>query len=131
MACVPKGREGLDVGRLAHTAVDFRGAGAIHLQAEGHIVIDRHMGIKRVGLEHHGHAAIRRVAVGHLGATNRNTAARHTFETGDHPQQCRFSTAGRAHKYSEFTGLDLEVDAMDDLGVSKGFMDVFQAQFGH
>ena len=47
-----------NVGSLAHAAVDFRGAGAVHFQAEGHIVIDRHMGIKRVGLEHHGHAAI-------------------------------------------------------------------------
>ena len=47
-----------NVGSLAHTAVDFCGAGAVHFQAEGHIVIDRHMGIKRVGLEHHGHAAI-------------------------------------------------------------------------
>ena len=28
-------------------------------------------------------------------------------------------------------GVDLEVDAMDDLGVSEGFMDVRQAQIGH
>ena len=69
--------------------------------------------------------------MGHLRAANRDAAIRHAFEAGDHPQQCRFSTAGRAHEYSELAGLDLEVDAMDDLGVSEGFMDVRQAQIGH
>ena len=42
----------------ANTAVDFPGRQLRLLQAKGHVVIDSHMRVKRIGLEHHGHTTL-------------------------------------------------------------------------
>ena len=46
-------------GRLLHLAFDL-GLGHLApvLQAEGHVVVHRHVRVQRVGLEHHGAAAV-------------------------------------------------------------------------
>ena len=47
-----------------------------HLQAEGDVVAHGHMRIERVGLEHHGEAALGRRHVGHVDAVDHDLAAR-------------------------------------------------------
>ena len=48
------------LGRLHHPRLDVVGAGLLQLHAEGHVVVDLHVRVERVGLEHHGDAALRR-----------------------------------------------------------------------
>jgi hypothetical protein len=47
-----------DVRRLAHAGVDLRLGIAAQLQAEGHVLVDAHVRVERVVLEHHGDVAV-------------------------------------------------------------------------
>ena len=86
-----------------------------HPQAEAQILLDGHVRIERVGLEHHGDAAIGRLDIVHHLAADGDLAAADVLEPGDHPEQRRFSAAGRADEDDEFAVLDVDVGAMDDL----------------
>ena len=57
---VEKRRDLQHLGRLAHALVDLLLAAAAEPHAEGHVVVDLHVRIERVGLEDHGDAALRR-----------------------------------------------------------------------
>src|SRR3546814_10793770 len=47
-----------DPGRLLHPRLDLRLRHAAQPQAIGHVVVDRHVRIERVVLEHHGDVAV-------------------------------------------------------------------------
>ena len=49
-----------DLGRLLHPLLDLGLVELPHLEAEGHVVVDAHMRIERVVLEHHRDVAIHR-----------------------------------------------------------------------
>jgi hypothetical protein len=70
----------------------------------------------RVGLEHHGDAAVLgRQVVDHL-AVDFQRAGGDVLEPRDHPQKRGLATAGRADEDDEFAVLDVDIDALDDLG---------------
>ena len=79
---------------------------AIHAQAEAHVFFDRHMRIERVGLKHHGDAAIGRVSMRHIARANVDLARGCFFEASDHPQKGGFATARRANKNTELAVVD-------------------------
>ena len=108
-----------NIGRLAHAAVDLFLACPVHLQAEGHVVIDRHMRIQRIGLEHHGDAAVGGIGGGHVVTADGDPAACHAFQPGDHPQKGGFAASRRADKHGELAGINLEIDTVDDLGLAE------------
>ncbi len=75
------------VGRFAHALVELLLARVGELQGEGHVVVDRHMRVERIGLEHHGDAALgRRQLVHHLPA-DLQRAAGDLFQARDHPEK--------------------------------------------
>ena len=83
--------------------------------AEGHVVVDRHMRIERVGLEHHGDAALRGRHVVDQLAGDLQLAAGDLLEAGDRAQQRRLAAAGRADEDDELARLDVEIDAVQDV----------------
>ncbi len=93
---------GLDVG--------FRGL--LVAQAESQIVVDAHVLVERVVLEHHGDVAVaRRQVVDHLPA-DPDVAAGDVFQAGDHAQRRRLAAAGRADQSDELLVRYFEVDVL-------------------
>ena len=88
---------------------------ALVLQAEAQVLLDAHMRIERVGLEHHRHAARRRQQMVAALAVDVDLAGAHLLEAGDHPQQRGLAAARRADEDRERAVVDREVDAVDDL----------------
>ena len=96
---------GLDLG-LGHAAV---------AQAIGHVVVDAHMRIERVVLEHHGDVALGRLDLVDDAPADIDLAAGDGLEPRHHPQQRRLAAAGGADQHAELAVADLEVDALDGL----------------
>ena len=73
------------------------------------------MGIERIGLEHHRHAAFRRIRPGHVAPADRDAAVGGFLKSRDHPQQGGLATARRADENAELAVIDLQVDPVDHL----------------
>ena len=84
------------------------------LQAEAQVLLDVHVRVERVGLEHHRHAARRRQQVVAALAVDVDLAGGDLLEAGDHAQQRGLAAAGRADEDGEGAVVDGEVDAVDD-----------------
>ena len=97
---------------------------AAHLHAEGDVLRHRHVRIERVGLEHHGDVALRRVQLVDARAVDADLALGDRLQPGDHVEQRRLAAARRADQHEEAALLDVEVDALEHLGVPKRFCDV-------
>ncbi len=102
-----------------------------HAQAKADILGHRHMRIERIGLEHHGHAALGRADLGHVLAADRQRTGGDVLEAGNHPEQRGLAAAGRADKDAELAILDVEIDALDDAERAELFLDVAQAHISH
>ena len=88
-------------------------------QAVGHVVVDGHVRIERVVLEHHRDVAIRRLDVVDDAAADIDLAGGHRLEAGDHPQQRGLAAAGRADQHAELPVADVEVDALDGVDAAR------------
>ena len=86
---------------LRHLGVDLPLRLAGHLERKAHIGRHRHVRIERVGLEHHGDAALGRILVGDVAAADLDPALAYPLQPGDHPQQGRFPAAGRPDEHQE------------------------------
>ena len=89
------------------------------------------MRIERVGLEHHGDAALGRREVVHPLAADEEIARRDVLEPGDEAQQGRFSAAGGADEDDELAVANVEIDAVDDLHPAEGFLHVLEDDISH
>src|SRR5690606_4689487 len=100
-----------------NTVLAFILALACKLHAEGHVLIDRHMRIKRIRLKHHGNAALRRrEAVDHRSVDGK--ASRGDFlKPGNETQQRGFSAAGGADENHELAGAYIHIHATDNLEI--------------
>ncbi|MCY1239821.1 hypothetical protein D9M72_526360 [compost metagenome] len=101
--------------RLVDTRLDVFGRAPGDLQRKAHVFGNRHMRIKRIGLEDHGDVAGARRQVVDLASADLDGSVADVLEAGDHAQRRRLATAGRADKRDELAVLDLEVDAVNDL----------------
>jgi hypothetical protein len=86
---------------------------------EGDVLEDRHMRIKRIGLEDHGNAALDRRLVVDPFTGNDDVAVGGVIETRNHAQQRGLATAGRADEDDELAVIHLEVDTFDHLEMSE------------
>ena len=93
---------GLDLG--------FRGL--LVAQAEGEIVVDAHVLVERVVLEHHGDVAVARRQVVDHPVADADVAAGDVLEARDHAQRRRLAAAGRADQGHELLVGDLEIDVL-------------------
>ena len=98
-------------GRL-YAPVDLVLGHLVQLQTEGHVVVDRHVRIERVALEHHGNVPVLRGHVVDQLIVDIQFAAGDLLKTGHHAQRCRFATARRADQHDKLLVLDLEVQVI-------------------
>jgi hypothetical protein len=102
------------------------------LQGEGHVVVDGHVRVERVGLEHHGDAALRRRHVVHDHPVDLERAAGDLLQPRDHPQKRGLAAARGADEDDQFALFDVEIDvAQHRDGAAIGLLDIGQLQIGH
>ena len=102
-----------------HTPVDLILRHAPVLQTIGQVVVDRHVRIERVVLEHHGDIAIGRIDIVDEPVADLDFARGDVFQAGDHPQQGRLAAAGRTDKHDELAVGDIDGDAFDGLHIAR------------
>ena len=108
--------------------VDLGAWHARGLEAEGEVLVDAHVRIERVALEHHGDAALGGRHLVHALAVDQEVAAGDRLEAGDHAQQRRLAAARGADEDGELAGIDGEVDAVDDLDVAVPLEDLLRGR---
>ncbi len=104
----------------------FGPGGACEAQAELHVLPHIHVGIERIGLEHHGDAARGRSEIGHVPPADRDGAFARFLEAGDEAQQGRLAAARRADEDDEFAVRHVEAEIGDGLEISEAFRHVAQ-----
>ena len=104
---------------LVDAALDLRLRRLAQLQAEAEILLDRHVRIERVVLEHHGDVAILGRQVGHDAIADQDLAVGDLLEPGDHAQDRRLATPGRADQHHELAVADLQRDVVDRLHAAR------------
>jgi len=99
-----------DLGRLLDPPIYLVLGRALELQPERHVLVDVHVRVERVVLEHHGDVAVLgRHVVDHV-AADRDVAAADLLEPGDHAQGRALAAARRPDQDDEFLVGDVEVD---------------------
>jgi hypothetical protein len=119
-----------------HTLVDFGFGVFAQLQAEGHVVVNRHVGIERVVLEDHRDVTILGWNVVHAFVADEDVTLGDFLQPGDHAQGGGLAAAGGADEDDKFAVFDFEVevgDGGDVLSFVAGvdFVDVFKGDFCH
>ena len=80
------------------------------------------MRIESVGLEHHCHAAFRRLHIVDWKVVDENLAVGHFLKSCDHSKQRGFSASGRPHEDNELAVRDFEINVMYDIYLAKLFL---------
>ena len=99
-----------DAGSFVYAALDFFLGGLAQLQAEGHVIINRHMGIQRVVLEHHGDVAILGRDVVYQFVADVQLAFGDFFQAGNHAQGGGLTAAGGADQNDKFLVFDIQAE---------------------
>jgi hypothetical protein len=106
------------VGRLRDPALELILRHVAQLQSETEILLDGHVGIQRVVLEHHGDVAVLgRHVVDHLVADRDRTGA-DVLQARDHPQCRRLAAAGWTDQHHELAVFDVEAEVVNRLDPS-------------
>ena len=114
----PSRRERVEVqqgGGGGHAQPDRLGRHAAKAQAEGHILLNRHVRIERVALEYHRDVPVHGRHVVDPKAVNQDVAARCLLKTGDHAQQRGLATAGWSDEGDELVLRNIKIKLRDDL----------------
>ena len=97
------------------------------LETERHVLIDAHMGIKRIVLEHHRDIAVAgRDIVDHT-VPDPDLTAGDLLQARDHTKSGSLTAAGRTDKHEELAIANIEIQVIDSrylfarLRVGKGF----------
>ena len=121
-----------DLGSLGHAALDFVFRELSKLEAESHVVIDRHMRIQSIVLENHRDVAVLGLDIIDQAIADIAFAVADFLETGDHAQGGRLAAAGRTNQDDEFFIRDFDVEIADGDDITfVTFVDIFQNNTGH
>ena len=90
-------------------------------QAEGHVLVDGHVRVERVVLEHHGDVAVLGLDLVDDAPVDRDRPAADVLEAGDHAQERGLSAARRADQHHEFAMRDVERKRLQHLERAEGF----------
>ena len=102
-----------------------------HLQAEGHVVVDAHMRVERVVLEHHRDVAIHRRQVVDDLVVDQDAAGGDRFQPGHHPQGRGLAAAGGADEDHELLVADIEVHVLDGVNLVELLVQAADDDLGH
>ena len=89
------------------------------------------MRVERVVLEHHRDIAVLRLDPVDDPPVDRHRPRRDLLEPRDHAQQGRFAAARRSDDHHQLTIRHGAADAVDDLALAVGFLDVVEGQRSH
>ena len=124
--------EAEDLRRIGHAALDLALREAPHLEAERHVVVDRHVRIERVVLEDHRDVALLRGQVVDDLVADPDLAVGHLLEAGDHPERGRLAAAGGADEDHQLAVRDVEVERADGpRAVVVDLREVVEGDTGH
>src|SRR5215216_1010650 len=121
-----------NAGGFPHPRLDLGLGHAAVAQAVGHVVVDGHVWVERVVLEHHRDVAVGRLNLVDDAPADIDLAAGDGLEACDHAQQRGLAAAGRADQHAELAVADVEIDALDGFeatGIS--FSDITERDVGH
>ena len=110
---------------------DHRLAGAAIAQAEGEIVVHRHVLVQRVILEHHRDVAVLGRQPVDDALADADGARAHLLEPGDEPQRRRLAAARRSDQHDELLVLDLEIEVDHGRNRPVRLADPLQRNFRH
>ena len=102
-----------DLGGFLDLAVDLVLGHLLELQGEGHVLIDRHVGIQGVGLEDHGDVAVLGGHIVHDLAVDEELALADLFQAGHHAQGGGLAAAGGTNQNDELLIGDVQVELLD------------------
>ncbi len=101
-------------GGSLHRLSDIRLWQFAKVQAETHILRDRHMRIERIILENHRDIPVLRGNIIHDPAIEPNGSARQVLKTSDDSEQCRFTTSRATNQGNELAIIDLQINPVQD-----------------
>ena len=132
------------LGRRLQQMLDLQGLGdrrdrlvalglrhAAHLHAEGHVLRHRHVGIERVGLEHHRDVALRRMQIVDRLAVDADLAGADRLEARDGVEQRRLAAARRADQHEEAALVERQIDALEDFERAEALAQPADFEEGH
>jgi hypothetical protein len=96
--------------RLSDAGVDLVLGGLSKLQPERHVVVDAHVWIQRVVLEHHGDVPFLGGHVVDHSRPHLDGPLGDALEAGDHPKRGGLPTSGRAHQHDELAVPDVQIE---------------------
>ena len=99
-----------DLSSLVHALVDLVLRGLAQLQTESDVLVNGHVGVQSVALEHHGDVAVLRGNVVDQTAADVHLALGDLLQAGDHAQGGGLAAARGADEDDEFLILDLQVE---------------------
>ncbi len=112
-----------DARRFLHLRLDCGIVGAAAAETERHVLVDAHVRVERVGLEHHRDPALgRRQRVDAL-AVDHEVAGGDVLQPRHQPQQGGLAAARRADEDHELLIPDVEVDPVDRLHAAERLAD--------
>ncbi len=100
---------------VQHPLANLLFAHAADFQAIGHVLLHRHVGIKRVILEHHRNAAIFWLFLSDAPVVDVDITGADALQSGYHAQQRRFTAAGWPHHHHKLAVIDGDVQRLNDL----------------
>jgi hypothetical protein len=126
------GLDGQDASGFLHPLVDFVLGRPAVAQPVRHVVVDAHMRIERIILEHHRDVSIGRLDLVHDAVADLHRAAGDRLEPRHHAQQGRFSAARWADEHTERAIRDVERHALHGFDVSRiDFSHTFERHARH
>ena len=124
--------EAEDVRDVVDAALDLDLRRLAQLEPEAEVLLDRHVRVERVVLEHHRDVAILRRQIGHDSVADRDLTVGDLLEPGHHAQDRRLATPGRADEDHELAVADLERDVVDRLHAArKDLADAVECDTSH
>ena len=104
---------------LCRAGAHFVALDALDAQAKLDVLLDRHVGEKRVGLEDHVDVALGWRHACDVGASQDDRPLGRHLEAGDHAKRCCLTAAGGTKHREEFALADAEINVVDDDVLSK------------
>ena len=112
-----------DAQHLVHALGVLASRDALHLEPEGDVVVNRHVGEERVLLKDHVHFAVIRRNRGHVFALQNDAAFVRHLEAGDHAEGRRLAAPARAEQREELALADRDRDVLHGSGFPETLAD--------
>ena len=118
-------------GRLLHLFLAFFFGHMMHLEAEGDVVGDVHLGIEGIALKHHGDIAVFGLHAIDQSVPNIELASTGCIQASHQAQDRAFAGTRGSDQHHKFVVLDSQAEIMHYLHVAEGLVDVLEANTGH